>query len=376
MDNDPPWVDYTKLLPENLDTPLWHDLFDAFSQVANPIIHSPRNTLAQIRDINVDSYFASLNTQMLGLKVPILSFTPDEYKRLMRWLGTFIQTAEASTQFINFLSFIKNVPLIYVPLWASDITDITTLTDTPGTSILLGGAYFPTPYYDIYYPLDLAPNLSSPNLVSLLQVMQPIHLVLRNVIAIEQYEQDMMLVPVALDIMHDTSSVNDTIVFHSRANLAKPVAKIQIGFGRGLTIISNPLVKPIANINITEKTALQITTTLTKPTITANLVDKTTIRIINNLLAKPSITANLTEKIQIGAIATLNKPSLVSSLIYKLTIAITQDKPRSYLIGGKLGQLTETGRRSYLIPGTGLIQETQSPRLTLPKPSIRMILSA
>jgi hypothetical protein len=206
--------------------------------------------------------------------------------------------------------------------------------------------------------------------------MQPIHLVLRNVIAIEQYEQDMMLVPVALDIMHDTSSVNDTIVFHSRANLAKPVAKIQIGFGRGLTIISNPLVKPIANINITEKTALQITTTLTKPTITANLVDKTTIRIINNLLAKPSITANLTEKIQIGAIATLNKPSLVSSLIYKLTIAITQDKPRSYLIGGKLGQLTETGRRSYLIPGTGLIQETQSPRLTLPKPSIRMILSA
>lgn len=199
-------IDYTLLLTENLDTLFWRDLFNAFSQVANPVVHNPRQVLQNIRGIDTEAYYASLNAQMLGLKVPILSFTADEYKRLMRWLGTFIQTGESSTQFINFLSFIKDVPLTYVKLWASDITDINSLTEAPGTSILLGGTYFPTPYYDLFYSIDFAPNISVADLTALLQVMQPIHLVLRNVVAIEQYENDLMIVPVAIDVVHSYST--------------------------------------------------------------------------------------------------------------------------------------------------------------------------
>lgn len=200
-------IDNTRLLvPESEDTEFYNTWLRAISTVADGVVHSPREALARLRFSPVDAYYGSLNAQMLGLKVPLLSFTEAEYSRLMRWLGIFVQTRGASTQFINFLSFIKNVPIEYIPLWATDLDDIATLTETPDTSILDGGDYFPTPFYDVYYSLDFAPDVTTDDIKILLGAVAPIHLVLRNVVAIEQYSTSDMIVPIALDYIHDVSA--------------------------------------------------------------------------------------------------------------------------------------------------------------------------
>lgn len=200
-------VDYTKLLTPPLeDNPLWYSLFQIFSDVANPAIQNPREQLAKLRDVDVDPAFASLNIQMLGLKLPYVSFTDDEYNRLMRYMGMYIQTGEASVQFVNFISYVKDVPLTYVPLWANDLDNIDSLTDSPGTSILDSGDYFPTPFYDIYYSIDLSPDVSTDQLRVLLTAMAPGHLVLRNIITIEHYSLDATLGTFASDEVMDEYS--------------------------------------------------------------------------------------------------------------------------------------------------------------------------
>jgi hypothetical protein len=197
-------INYDLLLTENFqENEFWTDLTTSMGNLFNPNIQNAIEILAKLRAITVEPYFAGLNLQMVGFRVPVLSFNADEYQRLMKYIGIFIQTRGASGKFVDFIGFIKNAPLFMAPLWANDITNIDSLTDSPGTAIWNGGDYFPTSFYDVYVDIDLAPGASTDDIAFLLRVLEPIHLVLRNVIEIERYHLDIMAVPYALEEMED-----------------------------------------------------------------------------------------------------------------------------------------------------------------------------
>jgi hypothetical protein len=197
-------IDYTQLLGDlPLEIPFWEDLFTAFGDVSNPVIEAPREDLQNIRSPNVEPYYASLNLQMLGFKAPALSFMPPQYKLLMANMGKFIQTRGASAQFINFIGYILNTKLGYIPLWADNISDINSLNAVYGTPIWEAGTWFPTPFYDIEVNIDDFPTTDAAQLTFLFTVLEPIHLVLRQIIFLDALTIGFYLAPVGFGIIHD-----------------------------------------------------------------------------------------------------------------------------------------------------------------------------
>jgi len=203
------YIDYENLLPDMYrNNEFWAEFTAAMSEIFNPVIHNPTEKLANIRGQDTEAYYSGLNCQMLGFRVPVLSFDDAEYRRLMQFLGTFVQTRGASTKFIDFIGFIKNGQFDLIPLWASDITDSGTLDAVPGTPVWEGGDWFPTPYYDVSYDLELFP-IDEALIGDIFHVLAPIHLVLRYIVgAFRDTAPIYLKTGPSLEILHDFSAAS------------------------------------------------------------------------------------------------------------------------------------------------------------------------
>jgi hypothetical protein len=205
-------IDYSRLLVDHFqENPFWMDLTNSMSELFNPMVQNPVETLAQIRATDVEPYYAGLNMQMVGFKVPVLSFSPAEYERLMGDIGKYVQTRGASIKFIDFIGYIKATALTHIPLWANDINDINSLSDIPGTPIWEGGDWFPTPFYQVAYDAEEL-NVDDENQVLFLfQVLEPIHLVMRALIGVYRAATTLFIAPYCFYIMHDFAYASSSL---------------------------------------------------------------------------------------------------------------------------------------------------------------------
>jgi len=218
--------DYSRLFTEQFNNnPLWHTLGVALSQLLNDNIQPAINELMRIRyplisngeeqvvisggqsnnsSLNyftpplpyplpgiADSYFSGLNLKAMGFYIPsnnIQFFSDSEYELMMENVGTYLLTSGASNQFINFLAFIKNVNFTYIPLWGNSLSNSPSELvpySSANTPVWEGGTYFPTPYYDISYNQNSTNITDSANYINYFLTLQPNHLVLRNIIAVQ-----------------------------------------------------------------------------------------------------------------------------------------------------------------------------------------------
>jgi hypothetical protein len=197
-------IDYSRLLVDHFQqNPFWMDLASSMNDLFNPMVQNPAEMLAKMRDVNVESYYAGLNMQMLGFRVPVLSFNPQEYVRLMGDIGKYVQTRGASIKFVDFIGYIKATRLTYIPLWANDINDIDSLSDTPGTPIWQGGEWFPTPFYRVAYDASQLNVTDEAEVSFLFTVLAPIHLVLAALTGVDRFATTEYISPYAFNIQHD-----------------------------------------------------------------------------------------------------------------------------------------------------------------------------
>ena len=200
-------ITHNKILTENFrESPFWYYLTDAMDQVINPCVQNPAENLGNIRDVDIEPKYAELNIRTLGFKIPSLAFSPAEYARVMRTIGTFWQTCGSSKAFINYLSYIKNVELIYSDLWANSLDmTIDQLTQDHGTELWNGGDWFPTSYFDITYSLIDFPNVDETQFRNFIYILSPMHLVLRDIVGIEATTAEIYLTAIPVDISRDVS---------------------------------------------------------------------------------------------------------------------------------------------------------------------------
>lgn len=181
-------VDYEKLMtPYFAEKAIWSDLAATMTTVLNPNINNPIQSLKTKRDPNLcDPIDKAYNVRMMGFKVPTAGLNDDEYDRLMRNLGTFYQTSGSSSDFINFLSYIRNTNFKYIELFLNGL-DINTLTNntngnypwdaTPGTKI-------PSVYYSVEYNASIELTINETLYRELFLDLAPAHLVLRSFIGV------------------------------------------------------------------------------------------------------------------------------------------------------------------------------------------------
>lgn len=195
-------VDHSLLLTEAFSSnPLWTQLTDVLNQHTNPLLQDAINRLSLLRDPDAsETYVKALNIQMMGFNVPIAGLSDAEYDRIVRHLGDFYQTQGASSQFVNFLAYVRNTRFVFVALALNGL-DYDTLTplaylfngvlvpnpninmffDNTGTddnTRITSNTWLPSPYYQIYYDRVADPNLNEAVYTALFVALAPIHLVL------------------------------------------------------------------------------------------------------------------------------------------------------------------------------------------------------
>ena len=177
-------IDYSVLLPSNLNTPMWRGFNDTMGATFNPLINYPTSMLAKIRDpAFMEPGTKSSTAAMLGLKVPS-EFNANQFDMIIKSLAAYYLTKGNSKTFCDYLAYINDTTFTYQPLYVD--SQVFGPSGILFTNALLSpnqlAGYVPSPYYNVLYNAGTFPILNDPDQVSvfseLFTSLAPIYLVL------------------------------------------------------------------------------------------------------------------------------------------------------------------------------------------------------
>lgn len=123
--------------------------------------------------------------------------TDEDYQRVVDYIGSYWQENSGhTTDFINFIGFIKNIRLQLNPLWSKDIGEGENFDfypfleeyDSNMKSIRLGGDNFLTSHVEIEYDALISDKIDT-DLIHLFYLLAPANLVLQRLLGVINVEE-------------------------------------------------------------------------------------------------------------------------------------------------------------------------------------------
>jgi hypothetical protein len=222
--------DYTKLLGAALQQdPLWLDLMRATGRLTQALVQDPGNELRNVEPdqfrrgdeielpdgrraaiTNIQYYadnggldevtalvdgvevvlpFRTMQSKatltgtakMLGVDFLSDKLTDDDYYRLVSYVSSY-WPASGTSQFVNFMGYLKNMRLATTELWSSTEAgkDYVVFVESgeAGTPVWEGGTWYPTSHIQMDYDVERFNAPDFKDLTALFYLLAPIHLVL------------------------------------------------------------------------------------------------------------------------------------------------------------------------------------------------------